>query len=234
MNHNIRTWTLAAVLCGATALAVAAPTISAHAAAPTSSTTQTAATPPVTPSRMHGKFGHGRHAPGYKVTAVAGTTITATTGGPGTSATTTVTISVGSSTTITRAGVATTLSAIQPGARLQVVGTRNGNSIVATAIVIDLPQVRGTVSAISGDTITLQLPTYPARPAGAPVRTVPAGIRPNGTVIVSASTRYLNGSQTTSLGAIKTGMRIDAEGTLNSDGSLTALLVQIGTTKGLH
>jgi hypothetical protein len=168
------------------------------------------------------------------VTAVAGTTITATTGGWGTAATTTVTISVGTSTTITEAGVATTLSAIQPGARIQVVGTRTGTSIAATAIVIDLPQVRGTVTAINGDTITLQLPTHPARPAGAPVRMAPAGPRPNGTVIVSASTRYLNGSQSTSLGAIKTGMRIDAEGTLNSDGSLNALLVQLGTTKGLR
>lgn len=88
----------------------------------------------------------------YTVTGVSGNTISATTpSGAG------VTILVSNRTKILRGGLPATLADIVAGMHIQVTGQNNGSgTITAARITIVLPGVAGDVTAISGDTLTVQ------------------------------------------------------------------------------
>lgn len=156
--------------------------------------------------------------PGYRgqVTAVSGSTITIT-DRQGAHV-----IHVSSATAYrTDGGSASSLSAVVKGAEIEAVGAKNSDgSLNAELVEIETPRAGGTVSAVSGATITV------------------ADRRGTETIHVSASTQYdtvtmgANGPVKTasSLSAVKAGVFIMAEGTRNSDGSLNAQTVYIMTT----
>src|SRR5262249_6126531 len=150
----------------------------------------------------HGRGPHG----GLTVTSVGGSTITATRRDGAT-----VTIHTTSSTTYGRAGKTVDASAITKGEQIGVRGTRNSDgSITATHIEILLPHVSGSVTAISGGTITVQGKDGASH-----------------TIHTSASTVVKRADQSASLSDIKGGDAIFAAGTHNSDGSLNAETIAI-------
>ncbi len=168
---------------------------------------------------LRGGYGHGPwgrpgprgHGPGrLKVLSVSGSQIVAE--GPNSQK---VTIKVSSSTTYMRAGQKVSESAIAKGDTIGVMGTRNSDgTISASQVMIALPGYNGTISAISGDTIT--------------VKDVRTGATHK--IEVNSSTKYASGPQsssTLSLNSLKVGENIHAEGMLNSDGTLTASLVAL-------
>ena len=155
---------------------------------------------------------------GGQVTAISGSTITVRDRDGGTA-----TIHTSSSTTVQRAGQSSSLSAIAVGAQINAEGTKNSDgSLNAEAITIILPRAGGQVKSVSGSTITV------TDPRGASTTTIN----------VTASTKYVtvtfgsNGptQSASSLSAVKAGVFIHAEGTKNSDGSLTAEVVTIMPT----
>lgn len=148
--------------------------------------------------------------PGYHglVTAVNGSTITVQ-DRSGTKRT----IKVSSSTSFLRAGQAISLSDIKSGEQVGAAGTLNSDgSLNAEVVHIDLPHVGGQVTKISGSTITT------------------SDRHGTHTIQVSSSTVFMNDQtqQRISLSSLKVGDNIHAEGTLNSDGSLAALIVHLG------
>jgi hypothetical protein len=142
------------------------------------------------------------------VTAVNGNSLTVT----GFDART-YTISTGSSTVYQRAGQTATASDIAVGSLISVEGTlsSDGSTLNALEVTIELPHVAGQVTAVNGDTLTVQSPDGTTA-----------------TVLLTGTTAYSAGPQgTASKSDITTGSFIVAEGTLGSDGSLTALQVDI-------
>ena len=152
---------------------------------------------------------------GGKVTAISGSTITIQDRQGATQA-----IHTSASTTVQRAGQTASLSDIAVGTQIGAEGTKNSDgSLNAEAIQIVLPRAGGQIKSVSGTTITV------TDPRGASTTTIH----------VTASTRYVtvamgsNGPTQTvsSFSALKAGVYIGAEGTKNSDGSLTAEVVTI-------
>jgi Cu/Ag efflux protein CusF len=127
---------------------------------------------------------------------------------------TTKTIGLTSSTTYTLNGNAATAADLKVGTRVHATGTVDANgNFTATKVAIAPADVHGTVTAKSGNTITLK------DQAGASV-----------TVNVDGSTTYASrGSTAAGLADIAVGDVLEAEGTLNADGSLTATRVEYGT-----
>jgi hypothetical protein len=198
-------------------------TLGAASAAPTGATVaQTVAgtsspgrgTQPVRPGAGgFGRFGGLPEGMGLTVTAVSGNTITAS--GPFSR---TVTIAVTGATTYTEAGSSVTLDAVQKGEQIAVRGTRTSQgTLTATSIAILLPREGGLVSAINGTTITIK-----GRNGTAEV------------IHVSGSTRYQKGGNVATLNDVTPGVAISAEGTLNSDGTLTAqqVIIQLPRVMG--
>lgn len=149
-------------------------------------------------------MGPGRGA--LTVSGVSGQTITAKRP-DGTS----VTITVSSSTTYTRAGKTISLSAISAGETIQVMGQRKSDgSITATHVDIVLPHADGQVTSISGSTITIK-----DHQGGSQV------------IHTSASTTVQRAGKSASLSDIAAGAQISAVGTKNSDGSLNAEAISI-------
>ncbi len=153
---------------------------------------------------------------GGQVSAVSGSTITVK-DPQGTSHI----IHTSASTTVQRAGASASLSDIVTGAQIGAEGTKNSDgSLNAETITIMLPHAGGQIKSVSGTDITV------TDPRDASATTV---------IHVTASTRYVtvtlgsNGptQSASSLSALKAGVFISAEGTKNSDGSLTAELVTI-------
>jgi hypothetical protein len=142
------------------------------------------------------------------VTAVNGNTLTVT----GLDART-YTIDVGDSTTYRRASHTAALSDVAVGSLISAEGTlsSDGSTLSALAVTIQLPRVSGRVTADNGDTVTV--------------------LGPDGktsTVQLTGDTTYSAGPQATaSKSGITVGSFIMAEGTLGSDGTLTALSVDI-------
>lgn len=154
---------------------------------------------------MAGRFGGG-----FTVSGVSGDTITATVRG-----TQTITITVTSTTVYTMAGAPATLADIQQGSQIAVRGTgATRTAITATSIEVILPSERGVVTAVSG--ATLNLTGFDGR---------------SQVVTVNGSTRYQEAGQTASVSNVASGTAIQAEGTTNADGSLSALLVTIQTPR---
>lgn len=158
----------------------------------------------------HGGPGFG-HGPGavLTVSSVSGQKITAKRPDG-----TTITVVTSSSTTYTRAGQTISLSAITGGEQIHVRGTvsSNGTTITATNVDVVLPGYAGVVTAVSGNTITVQDRSG------------------KHTITVNSSTKYVSGpsQQSVSLSSIKVGTMIMAEGTKSSNGTLTAQLVRVG------
>ena len=122
-----------------------------------------------------------------------------------------VTITVDATTAYTQAGASAALSDIHTGSIIRVRGTRMGqNTVQAKAIIVVLPRVAGVVTSVNGSTLTAT-----GRDA-----------MPH-TMNVSSSTQYRSGGQTAALSGVSVGTAIVAQGSLNADGSMNALRVQI-------
>ena len=121
------------------------------------------------------------------------------------------TITVDSGTTYQKAGATATLADLKVGDEIQFKETRETNgTFTIDAIAVIPPHTGGTVSAISGSTITVTLPDGTS-----------------GTIKVGSTTTYdVAGNTSAKLTDIKTGMVLMATGTRNSDGSLAATAVR--------
>jgi hypothetical protein len=131
----------------------------------------------------------------------------------------TYTITVGGDTTYRRAGQSAALADVAVGSLISAEGTLNsdGSTLNAQAVMIQLPRVAGRVTAVSGNTVTVQGPDGTTS-----------------TVQLTDTTTYRAGPQATaSKSSITTGSFIMAEGTLGSDGTLTALHVDVATSFAL-
>jgi len=126
------------------------------------------------------------------------------------------TINISSSTTFVRAGQTVSSSAITKGENVGAEGSLNSDgSLNAQDVHIDLPHVGGQITNISGSTLTTQ------------------DRRGTHTIQLSSSTTYINDQtqQKITLSSLKVGDNIHAEGTLNSNGSISALVVHLGPAK---
>lgn len=125
---------------------------------------------------------------------------------------TTVTITVDSNTVYTESGQTVQLSSLKVGDHIMAQGTRSsdGKSFSALQLEIQLPHFHGQVTSVSGSTITVkdQSGTH--------------------TINTNSNTKFLNGTATASLSDIKTGANIEATGTVDSSGTMTATEVQLG------
>jgi hypothetical protein len=161
-----------------------------------------------------GWFGRG----GFRVPAVRSVsgTVTSVSSGSVTIAQpngVTRTLTLTGSTTYTQTGSPASQSALVVGARIvaRVTVDSSGN-LVATAVVIQPAIVQGTVAGKTATTIVVTT---------ADGKTV--------TVNVSSSTKYVvRGVESPTLDSIAAGYTIQAQGTLNADGTLTATVVQAG------
>jgi len=126
---------------------------------------------------------------------------------------TTKTINLTGSTTFRLAGKTSTVSALVSGVRVDIQGTvASDGTFSATNVDIAPATIAGTVSAKSGSSLTVK------DRAGTSV-----------TVNVTASTTYwVSGVPNAGLGDVAVGDVIQAQGTLNADGSLTATAVRVG------
>ncbi len=124
------------------------------------------------------------------------------------------TITVGSSTPITKGGQTIALRDLKVGDQIVFGQSKAADgSYSITAIRVALPVVAGQVSAVNGTTITV------TEPGGA-----------TGTIHVGSSTTYnVNGNASAKLSDITVNSFVVAEGTLRSDGSLDATAVHGGT-----
>jgi hypothetical protein len=123
------------------------------------------------------------------------------------------TISVGSSTTITKGGETITLDELAVGDQIAFAQERaDDGSFTITAIKVVLPTIGGEVTAISDNTIT-----------------VTGRDGTTGTIHVDADTTYrVDGTTGQALSDIEVGDFVIAEGALRSDGSLDADAVHSG------
>lgn len=136
------------------------------------------------------------------------------------------TIHTTTTTKVNRAGETASVGDIKVGESISVSGTLNSDqTLTADVIRIALPHAGGQVTAINGSDVTVR-------------------DRAGGTLTIhtGASTKFFtvsrgqNGPQKTqiALSALKSGDRIIAEGTRNSDGSLNALVVAVVPQGALH
>lgn len=153
-----------------------------------------------------GGFGHGFG--GITITSIAGNSLSLTTADGWTR-----TIAVDSGTTYTRSGATIALSDLSVGDQIGFKQTRETDgSYTIDSVAVIPPHLGGQVTAIDGSTITV---------------TQRDGT--TGTIKVTGTTTYNVAGATAALADVKVGMFVMAEGTDNSDGSLTATAVRAGT-----
>ena len=122
------------------------------------------------------------------------------------------TISVESTTTITKGGVMITVGDLAVGDEIRFAQKKAADgSYDVTAIVVVLPTVVGEVTAVDGDTIKV---------------TQPGGT--TATIHVDGTTKYQVNGASGALSDIKVGSFIVAEGTQRTDGSLDAAAIHAG------
>jgi hypothetical protein len=122
------------------------------------------------------------------------------------------TITVTSSTTITKAGETIALSGLAVGDQIAFAQERASDGTYSiTAIKVVLPSIGGEVTAVSGNTIS-----------------VTGKDGTTGTIHVDASTTYEDGDGTAALSDIAVGDFVIGVGTLRADGSLDADVVHTG------
>ncbi|MCI0346378.1 MAG: DUF5666 domain-containing protein [Chloroflexi bacterium] len=196
----------------------AAITLAANSPATTSSGTTTAAnTESGAVLRIGGDFfggpggpGFGRHG-GFReitITAINGSNLSLATADGWTR-----TITVDADTTFAKAGETIALADLAVGDQVRFMQTlEDDGSFTIDAVVVVLPHVGGEVTAVSGSTITVE--QHDGTSA---------------TINVTADTTYVvDGDEDASLSDIEVGDFVIAEGTENSDGSLTASRVGSG------
>jgi len=148
----------------------------------------------------------GRGFGSVKVTAVAGSSVSLATDDGWTR-----TITVTTSTTITRGGAAATIADLAVGDTVRLAETRNADgTYTITAIAIVLPQVAGTVTAVGTDTITVTVRDGTSQT-----------IRTNGSTVYHLDQG--DGKRTD----VTVGASIVATGTKAADGSLAATSVWV-------
>ena len=155
------------------------------------------------------KGGHGFGFGGITITAISGNSISLKTDDGWTR-----TITVDSGTTYSKAGATIALGDLKVGDEIRFRQTHETNGTwTIDSIVVILPSAGGEVTKISGSTITV---------------TQRDGT--TATITVNGQTTYsVNGTDGAKLSDVKVGMFLVAEGTKNSDGSLTAARVKAGT-----
>jgi hypothetical protein len=122
------------------------------------------------------------------------------------------TISVESTTTITKGGATITVGDLTVGDEIRFAQKKAADgSYDVTAIVVVLPTVVGEVTAVDGDTIKV---------------TQPGGT--TATIHVDSNTTYRIDGASGSLSGVKVGAFIVAEGTQRTDGSLDAAAIRSG------
>lgn len=165
----------------------------------------------------------------------------------------TVKVTLGAAVSVQDLGKTVNLSDLKTGQRVEVAGNLNTDGTLSAQVInIQHDRLGGTVTAISGNTLTVEVS---GRGPGGPEGRGPGQGKPGGnatttpatgsaatpstgttsvpatttkTITVSGSTVYLEGGQTIQLSAIAVGDRIEAVGTASSDGnSLTALQVSV-------
>jgi hypothetical protein len=159
-----------------------------------------------------------------------------------------VKVSLNSATKYQDLGKTINLSDLKTGLRVEVAGeTGSDGSLSAEVVNVQHDQLGGTITAINGSTLTVQVHgrggkggrpnggaamTPPTPPSGAgnsatsSATTTPATTTK--TITVSDSTVYLQGGQTIQLSGLAVGQRINVAGTLSSDGnSLAALQIVV-------
>ena len=158
------------------------------------------------PGWKFGGRGGGMRFGGITITAISGSSVSLTTADGWTR-----TITVDSGTTYQKAGATAALTDLKVGDEIQFKETRATNgTFTIDAISVIPPHSGGTVSAISGSTITVTLPDGSSA-----------------TITVSSTTTYdVGGNASAKLSDIKTGFVVMATGTRSSDGSLTATAVR--------
>ncbi len=149
--------------------------------------------------------------PEITVTSVGGASITGTkTGRKG--ATTTVHITTNGSTTYTRLGETVQRSSITAGTKIRIQGTKaSDGTITATHVDVVVPSYGGTVSNVSGNTITI----------------TSGRAKTTRTIHTTGATTYTEDGKTVTASAVTKNARIRAFGALNSDKSLNAELVEV-------
>jgi len=155
------------------------------------------------------KLGFG----GITITAISGSSISLETKDGWTR-----TISVDSGTTFTKSGASIALADLAVGDQVRFQQTLESDGTYSIdSIAVVLPKVGGTVTAISGSTITVNQPDGTSA-----------------TVNVTAGTTYeVAGASGKALSDVTVGMILVAEGPTNSDGSLTATAVRAVDPAGL-
>ncbi len=150
--------------------------------------------------------GMGRMGGGITITAISGSNLTLKTVDGWTR-----TIAVTTTTALTKGGATIALTDLKVGDAIQFAQTRQTDgSYSITKLDVVLPHADGKVTAISGSTITV---------TGRDGSTA--------TIKVTSATTYTVGTATgKALTDVKVGMRLDAVGTLNTDGSLAASAVR--------
>ena len=149
-------------------------------------------------------FGHG----GVTITAISGNAISLATGDGWTR-----TITVDSGTTYAKGSATIALADLKVGDQVGFRQTKETDgSYTIDKVAVILPHLGGLVTAVDGSTITV------AQRDGT-----------TGTIKVSGDTTYMVAGATATLADVKVGMVLMAEGTANSDGSLTAAAVRAGT-----
>jgi len=195
-------------------------------AAPAASSNPAASTAPGTTDPQHGMRGwgaFGMQGPGrdgsvgpggfrdITITAVNGSDISLKTDDGWTR-----TITVGSTTKITKGGAAITVDDLAVGDEIRFAQERASDGTYSvTAVVVVLPTIVGQVTAIDGNTLTV---------------TQPGGT--NATIHVDADTTYRIDGATGSLSGVKVGSFLVAEGTQRADGSLDAAAIRSGFQDG--
>jgi Domain of unknown function (DUF5666) len=128
----------------------------------------------------------------------------------------TKTITVSGSTVFTEGGQTVQLAALAVGEKVNAVGnlSTDGNTLTALQVKVEQPHYHGSVTAVSGSTITIQ------------------DRNTTRTIEVNGNTKYLNGTATAALTDVVAGVRITAEGTVDASGKLTASVIQLGQGQG--
>jgi hypothetical protein len=152
-----------------------------------------------------GRFGGGPGFGGIEITAISGSKLSLATADGWTR-----TITVDGGTTYAKGTATIALKDLAVGDQIRFRQTLESNGAYSIdAIAVIPPHAGGTVTAVSGSTITVE------QRDGS-----------TATIKVSSSTTYSVAGAAASLADVKVGMRLMAEGTKNSDGSITATEVR--------
>lgn len=121
-----------------------------------------------------------------------------------------VTALTSATTTFTRGKQESSLLDVHVGDNIEAKGSRNADSTFSAASVkIKLPKIEGSVTSVTGPDLSVDTKD---------------GVR---LVHSNASTTVTNEKQPSSLADVTAGVRVEAKGSLNADGSLTATSIEI-------